>query len=268
MKDKGLNSEKFLRRSDLARYKVILQYDGSGFCGFQKQKTSRTIQGEVESALHLVGWKGTSILAAGRTDSGVHAIGQVIAFDLEWKHSNKDLLRALNSNLPHDVAVQSVIRVRADFHPRYFALGRKYHYRLFCEEIRQPLKERYAWRVWPLVDLEAMDKTAKYLQGTHDFVSFGSPSKPGGSTVRTIMQAGWFQDSSDLVFEIVGNAFLYHMVRHLVFMQVCIGQERITWEVMAGILAGKVLDRPRDLAPASGLTLVEVIYPPDIMSTD
>ncbi|MBE0411863.1 MAG: tRNA pseudouridine(38-40) synthase TruA [Anaerolineales bacterium] len=248
----------------MARYKVILQFDGSDFCGFQKQKQSRTVQGIVESALRLLGWKGTSILAAGRTDSGVHATGQVIAFDLDWKHSPKDLLRALNSHLPYDVAGQSVSRVLADFHPRYSAQGRRYKYRLFCDETRQPLKERYSWRIWPPVDLHKMQEAANYLQGTHDFGAYGSPIKPGGSTIRTIKRVGWFEEGSDMVFEIVGDAFLYHMVRRLVFVQSKIGQEEIQLEKIEGILSNKDFGRLQGLAPASGLTLVEVLYPPDI----
>jgi tRNA pseudouridine38-40 synthase len=268
MKEEELNTNNSLHQSDLVRYKIILQYDGSEFSGFQKQKSSRTVQGEVESVINKLGWEGDSLLAAGRTDSGVHASGQVVAFDLEWKHSLKDLQSALNSYLPLDIAVQSVVRVRADFHPRYSAHGRKYHYKLFCEETRQPLKERYAWRVWPSVNLEIMEKAAMYLLGTHDFGAFGSPPKSGRSTLRTIMQAGWFKDASYLVFEIVGNAFLYHMVRHLVFILTCVGQERVKLETIEDMLEGKDVERLRGLAPANGLTLVEVLYPPEILMSD
>jgi tRNA pseudouridine38-40 synthase len=268
MKKKELNTYNSLHQNNLVRYKVILQYDGSDFSGFQKQKTSRTVQGEVESALNKLGWEGDSLLSAGRTDSGVHASGQVVAFDLEWKHSLKDLQSALNSYFPGDISVQSVVRVRADFHPRYSALGRRYHYRLFCEENRQPLKERYAWRVWPSVDLEIMEKAARKLLGTHDFGAFGSPPKPGKSTLRTIMQAGWFEDAPYLVFDIVGNAFLYHMVRHLVFILACVGQDRVKLETIEDMLERKVLERQKGLAPANGLTLVEVFYSPEILMPD
>jgi len=263
MKDKGVCTDNFLHHNQVARYKVIIEYDGSDFQGFQKQAQARTVQGEIESALRRFGWKGTSVLAAGRTDSGVHASGQVIAFDHEWQHSEEDLRRALNSHLPHDIAGRAVSRVSSDFHPRYWAQGRRYQYRLFCEDTRRPLKERYAWRVWPEVDIEQIQQAALHLQGTHDFLAFGSPTKAGGSTVRTIRKATWFDKGSDLVFEVVGNAFLYHMVRHLVFWQVSIGQGRVKHDTTPRLLEGKELDLSLGLAPPCGLTLVEVLYPPD-----
>jgi tRNA pseudouridine38-40 synthase len=248
----------------VARYKVILEYDGSDFQGFQKQAQARTVQGVVESALRMIGWEGTSLLAAGRTDRGVHALGQVITCDLEWNHSLGDLLRALNSHLPPDVAVRATYRVSSDFHPRYCAQSRRYHYRLFCDETQRPLKERYAWRVWPEVDLEQMQNAAQQLHGTHDFHAFGSALQTGGSTIRTIIRAKWFEEMSDLVFEVVGNAFLYHMVRHLVFWQVLIGQGQAELKLLPELLAGKDLHLPQGLAPPGGLTLVEVLYPSDI----
>lgn len=245
----------------MARYKVILEYDGSDFHGFQKQAQARTVQGVVESVLRTLGWEEASLQAAGRTDSGVHASGQVIAFDFKWKHSLADLQRALNSQLPVDVSARSIYLVRADFHPRFSAQSRRYCYTILCEEIRRPLKERYAWRVWPKVNLELMQMAAQYLQGTHDFSAFGAPTQPGGSTIRTIKQAGWVEAGSDIVFDIVGNAFLYHMIRHLVFWQVAIGQGRMGVEMIPKILAGEVLDIPQGLAPPGGLNLVEVVYP-------
>ena len=112
----------------MARYQIILAYDGTGFSGFQRQaqgKKSRTVQAAVETASRQIGWQGSSIQAAGRTDAGVHAAGQVIAFDLNWTHGEQALLAALNANLPPDVAAQAAYECRADFHPRYAALTRK-----------------------------------------------------------------------------------------------------------------------------------------------
>ena len=117
----------------MALYKVILSYDGTNFHGFQRQSDVRTVQDVVENALIKIGWQGSRILAAGRTDSGVHASGQVIAFDYKWNHSTRDLHRALNANLPIDVAVSSVEVAEDNFHPRYDARVRHYQYRIFCE---------------------------------------------------------------------------------------------------------------------------------------
>ncbi|MCS6911316.1 MAG: tRNA pseudouridine(38-40) synthase TruA, partial [Anaerolineales bacterium] len=112
--------------SRLARYRALVEYDGTDFLGFQRQAQGRTVQGELEHGLRRIGWRGTAVLAAGRTDAGVHAAGQVIAFDLEWQHGEAALLRALNANLPADVSVRSVEECRPDFHPRYSAKARRY----------------------------------------------------------------------------------------------------------------------------------------------
>lgn len=248
----------------MAHYKVILAYDGTEFQGFQRQLDVRTVQGAVESALRKIGWKDSSILAAGRTDSGVHASGQVISFDLEWEHPSQDLRSALNAHLPADISAQSVEPVGMDFHPRYTAVARRYFYRLICEEVRQPLLERYAWRIWPPVPIDPLQEAASVIIGTHDFSGFGTSPKPGGSTVREIMASSWSADGNELTYEILGNAFLYHMVRRLVSIQVEIGQGRKEIQVISAILGKERNGSVQGLAPAQGLSLGEVVFPPDI----
>ena len=249
----------------MARYQVVLVYDGTEFQGFQRQakdsSISRTVQAVVEAVLQQLGWQDRSILVAGRTDTGVHASGQVIAFNLDWKHSVDELRAALNALLPMDVAARSVNPVKADFHPRYGALARRYRYRIYCQAVRDPLRDRFAWRVWPAVETNRMEQAARHLIGTHDFASFGTPPRSGGSTIRSVSQAGWYMEGADLVFEIVGNAFLYHMVRRLVFVLVAIGQRRLEPETISGCLEGSSQSIVQGLAPSQGLTLVEVIYP-------
>lgn len=244
----------------IERYQVILAYDGSEFKGFQRQARARTVQGVVEEALRKLGWQGKSILAAGRTDTGVHALGQVIAFDLEWAHSPDELRNALNANLPALLAARSVSLVRSDFHPRYDASSRIYRYRLFCDEIRQPLRERFAWRVWPAVDPDRLHRTAALLEGTHDFSAFGTPPRPSSSGVRTVFRASWTVAGDELIFEISANAFLYHMVRRLVAVQVEAGQGRMPVEQIADSLAKQADPSPLGIAPACGLTLIDVKY--------
>ena len=245
----------------MARYQVLLAYDGSEFSGFQRQSGTRTVQGVVEAALKALGWRGKSLLAAGRTDTGVHATGQAIAFDLNWSHSTDDLLRALNANLPADLAIRQVRLTSLDFHPRYAALGRRYQYHIFCDGVRQPLKERYTWRVWPEVDLSAVVEAGKYLIGTYDFSAFGNPPRKGGSTTRTVLRAGWLQNEADLIFDITGNAFLYQMVRRIVALLVSVGQGRAKPIIVKQYLEGAELKPLQLLAPPQGLFLVEVIYP-------
>ncbi|MBN1668131.1 MAG: tRNA pseudouridine(38-40) synthase TruA [Anaerolineales bacterium] len=245
----------------MARYKVILAYDGTYFSGSQRQAETRTVQAVLEAALRKLGWLERSIQLAGRTDSGVHALGQVAAFNLDWNHAPEALLRALNALLPEDLAVQALTAVPAGFHPRYDALARRYRYRLLCDPIRQPLAERYAWRAWPQPELELLQLAAAELPGVHDFAAFGSPHRQGGSTVRQVLTAAWSAFPGGFTFEITGNAFLYHMVRRLVQVQVSIAQGQ-----QALALISKSLQHPPEtplqgLAPPQGLTLVEVHYP-------
>ncbi len=260
----------------MERYQVILAYDGSHYKGFQRQARARSVQGAVEDALRKIGWQGQSILAAGRTDSGVHARGQVIAFDLEWKHEAQDLQTAMNSYLPPDVVARQVQKVCASFHPRYDASWRMYQYRIYCQHVRDPLLEPYAWRVWPAVQLSSLQAACLPLAGTHDFVAFGKAPQAGGHTTRVILQAGWKQEQPYLEFEITGQAFLYHMVRRLVFMQVAIaqgmlGMDALQQALQPGTNANRVdgnttIGHPKlvhGLAPAQGLVLAEVHYPPE-----
>lgn len=245
----------------MARYQIILAYDGTEFRGFQRQKNARTVQGCVEAALAVLGWNDRSILSAGRTDSGVHAKGQSIAFDLGWQHAPLELLRGLNANLPPDIAAREIRQVPDSFHPRFSALRRSYRYHLYCSESRQPLLDRYTWRVWPPVSLERLREFAENLVGTRDFTAFGTPQRAGGSTVRTVSKADWSQTECVIVFEITANAFLYHMVRRLVAYQVKAVREMTPVEEILAHLDGSSRKPLQGLAPAHGLTLIEVMYP-------
>ncbi len=244
----------------MARYKVILAYDGSEFAGSQRQANKRTVQGELEKSLRKLGWAGKSVIMAGRTDTGVHAAGQVAAFDLEWAHTNEQLLKALNARLPLDLAVKSLSEAPGDFHPRFDASSREYRYRLFCEPTRDPLREKFAWRVWPVVDEQALQPTAAIFIGTHDFSSFGSPTTPKGATVRTVTKAEWRKmPDGEWQFEVRADAFLYRMVRRLVFVQVSTAQGKCSVEEVRSALQMQA-KLPAGLAPAHGLALVEVKY--------
>ncbi len=247
----------------MVRYKLILAYDGTQFAGFQRQanvRGDRTVQGEVEFALRQLGWQGSSILAAGRTDRGVHASCQVIAFDLDWRHPMDELQAALNAYLPSDMAVSAVETAKDDFHPRYRASARRYRYRIYCQPWRDPLRDRYAWRVWPPVQLERLQAIAGRLVGSRDFAAFGTPPRAGGSTVRTVHTSWWQCDGEDLIYEIVANAFLYHMVRRLVYAQVVVAQGILAEQEVFDRLEGTNRTMLQGIAPPQGLVLAEVIY--------
>jgi tRNA pseudouridine38-40 synthase len=258
----------------MARYQLTLAYDGADFFGSQRQAKNagsslsrpRTVQGEIEKALRELGWKERTILLSGRTDTGVHATGQVVSFDLDWTHSDDELVRALNSLLPADLAVRDAKVTHAEFHPRFDATSRRYQYKLFCRSLRDPFRERFAWRVFPPVKTEVLNAAAILFLGTHDFSAFGSATTPKGTTVRTVTKAEWTQTQNDeWQFDVQADAFLYRMVRRLVFVQVAVAQGKFPVEAIAQALAkqpaaGKRSGLPSGLAPANGLTLVEVIY--------
>lgn len=252
--------------SPIAHYKAILAYDGTNYAGFQKQAKVRTVQSELEAALVKLGWNGRSLLAAGRTDTGVHASGQVIAFSLSWNRTLPTLLNALNANLPADIAVRHLELAPEGFRPRQDALARRYRYTLFYHPVRHPLLERYAWRIWPEPDLTLLEQTAERLLGIHDFQAFGTPPLPGGVTIRQVFTSTWQRDLIEpdsiprFVYEIEANAFLFHMVRRIVQLQVTIAQKRLPLDIIAQYLTNQNPDPVMGLAPPQGLNLCAVRY--------
>lgn len=247
----------------MARYKFILAYDGARFEGSQRQLKKRTVQGELEKALQKIGWTGRSAQLAGRTDSGVHAEGQAASADLEWGHSPSELVAALNANLPNDLAVREAHEAPADFQPRFDATSRLYRYRLFCDNVREPTRERFLWRVWPTVETlhatSLLNEAAQVFIGKHDFASFGSAPTRGGSTERTVITSAWTKQNGEWQFRVRADAFLYRMVRRLVYVQVAVAQNRLTVEKIRAALKEKV-PLLAGLAPAHGLSLIEVNY--------
>jgi tRNA pseudouridine38-40 synthase len=256
----------------MARYKLILAYDGAGFAGSQRQAGNarsragkrRTVQGDLEQALRSLGWQGRSILMAGRTDAGVHASGQVAAVDLDWAHGPAALRDALNARLPFELVVRDAELVNPKFHPRFDARSRRYRYSLFCGSVRDPLGERFSWRVWPPFDPELLAEIAQVLPGQHDFAAFGSPPGAKSSTIRTVLLASWRPVEADgrWQFDVAADAFLYRMVRRLVFVQVAFAQGRCSRTAVVQALGGGGAHNalPAGLAPAHGLELMQVNY--------
>lgn len=244
----------------MARYRIKLAYDGTDFHGSQIQPGLRTVQGEAERALKKLAGKHISILFAGRTDAGVHASGQVISFELNWSHPEEDLQKAFNALLPRDMSALEVARTKDGFHPRFDARLRRYCYSFRVNEHRDPLENRYCWRVWPALSLERLQNASQYLLGVHDFRAFGSPHQPGGSTVRMIEQVDWTRTDEHYQLELTGNAFLYHMVRHIVIILVKIGQQKEDPGLISQFLREPEGPPAQGLAPARGLQLAEVFY--------
>jgi tRNA pseudouridine38-40 synthase len=245
----------------MALYQVTIAYDGTEFSGFQRQNSVRTVQNELEEALRKLGWQERAINAAGRTDAGVHASGQVASFELAWQHSNEKLQDALNDLLPEDIGIMQVKKAPEGFHPRYSAILRTYRYQIYFDRISDPLKERFFWRVWPKPDFEVLQEAGKLFLGKHDFRKFGRPPNERSTTIRTVETAQWEfgSDGSEALFTLSAQAFLYHMVRRIVNVLVRTGQGRISLKDLQDSIE-RQKELPAGIAPAKGLTLEEIIY--------
>ena len=245
----------------MALYKINVSYDGTDFHGYQRQTQLRTVQSEIEKALARLGWSEESILSSGRTDTGVHADGQVAVFEFEWKHSDEDLKKALNSTLPADVSIREISHVRDGFHPRYDAKSRIYRYQIYLSPTTDPIKDRFSWRVWPKLDYPLIGTAEKLFLGSHDFRMFGKPYYSGGRTERFIEKVECLQDENEYIasFQIQANSFLYHMVRRIVFILVRVGQGKIEPGSIKESFEG-INNLPPGIAPAKGLFLEEIIY--------
>ncbi|GAB4158483.1 MAG: tRNA pseudouridine(38-40) synthase TruA [Candidatus Promineifilaceae bacterium] len=242
------------------RFRALIEYDGTQYFGFQRQRADQvTIQGALETALRTVTGEPAAILAAGRTDSGVHASGQVVCFDLTWRHGVDALQRALNVNLPADIVVKRLEVTHAAFHPRFDARRRSYRYQIYNEPVRSPAHRLYSWHVSQPLDMAQMNEAAAHLIGVHDFATFGQPPQ-GTNTVREVFQAEWRREADLLTFTIEANAFLYQMVRSLVGSLKLVGEGK--WTVATFVTALHGCDRKyiTTVAPPHGLFLVSVTY--------
>jgi tRNA pseudouridine38-40 synthase len=242
------------------RVRAVVAYDGTDYGGWQRQTNAPTVQAALETALAQVGQGAITVLAAGRTDAGVHAEGQVAAFDTDWRHGVDALQRALNAVLPPDVAVRDVAQVAPDFHPRYDARSRRYRYTVYNAPVRSPLTRRYSLHVTAPLDVDAMQQAARVLIGEHDFAAFGQPYKPGGATVRRMLLAEWGGKLSWLTFDIEANAFLYRMVRSIVGTLLQVGRGEMSVEEFAAVLASRERSQAGPTAAPHGLCLMEVKY--------
>ncbi len=241
------------------RIKAIVGYDGTGYGGFQRQENAPTIQAEIEAVLEQLTGAPIRILAAGRTDAGVHAEGQVIAFDPDWRHPVTQLQRGMNALLPEQVVINELDEVDPGFHPRYDATSRHYQYTIYRAAVRHPFHARYSLHVEQGLDVQAMSQATQYLLGCHDFLAFGSPPQ-GDLSVREVFRAEWTAEGPWLRFDIEANAFLYRMVRMLVGTLLRVGSGALTPESFAEILETRNRERAGPAVVAEGLCLKSVAY--------
>ena len=241
------------------RIALLLQYDGGGFAGSQRQADKRTVQEALEDAVTALTGAGSRCDFAGRTDAGVHALGQVAAFTTAATISNDRWVRGLNHFLSADVAVQAARRVPADFDPRRAALDRTYHYRVCLADQRQPLWERAAWVLSGPFDLDAMRHALMVLEGKHDFAAFAGRTD-GAGTVRTLQKACLRATVNELEFSFQAPSYLPHQVRHMVGQVIAVGRGRACPGIVGELLAQPRTGAAGPVAPPQGLYLVQVRY--------
>lgn len=244
------------------RFRAEVEYDGTNYHGFQRQREEPTIQQELEQSITVISGEQVAVVGAGRTDTGVHATGQVIAFNLEWKHSLHELHRALNAKLPEDIVLRALSAASDDFHPRFDARIRTYNYHIYNANIRSPLLRIHSWHIIRPLDLKAMNQAAEAIIGVHDFATFGQPPQ-GDDTVREVYSSSWRRDGSLLLFEISANAFLKRMVRSLVGTMRSVGDGSRSSEEFELALMARNRSHSGKTAPARGLYLMQVSYEAD-----
>jgi tRNA pseudouridine38-40 synthase len=244
------------------RIALGLEYEGSGFCGWQSQAGGGAIQNVVESALSMVADAPTRVVCAGRTDAGVHAVGQVVHFDTEAVRPNTAWVRGVNTHLPASVAVRWAQPVAKDFHARFSALGRRYRYLLLNRAERPGLMaRRVGWFHRPL-DAVVMAAAARMLVGEHDFSAFRSVECQAKSPVKILRRADVARQGDLLVFDFEASGFLHHMVRNLVGALVYVGKGAHPPEWLGEILAGRDRALAAPTFDASGLYFAGVDYDP------
>ncbi|MBW2714978.1 MAG: tRNA pseudouridine(38-40) synthase TruA [Deltaproteobacteria bacterium] len=246
----------------MPNFRFTLEYDGTGFVGWQAQADGqRTVQDEFEAAIARVTGQQLRVAAAGRTDAGVHALGQVVSAQVSTELSPLVLQRALNQSLPEDLAVVAAERAADDFHARFSAIGKLYCYRVWNASTRSPMRSARVHWVARELDVPAMAKAAEAFLGSHDFAALQAAGSDVESTVRTLERLDVEREPpGELVFWVQGDGFLRHMVRNLVGTLLEVGSGRRSIESMGELLACGDRRRAGPTAPAAGLTLVQVFY--------
>jgi tRNA pseudouridine38-40 synthase len=250
--------------------KLTIEYDGTNYCGWQIQKVKskmqnpklkiRTIQSTIEGALKKILQEKVKLIASGRTDSGVHALGQVVNFKTKSKLSPLRLKAALNSNLPLDIRIKSAVETDLNFHSRFQAKSKLYRYRILNKEKSFVFKRNYSHFIPYSLDWKAMRREARVLLGSHDFSSFQTKDKRERNPVRTIKKISVFKEDGEILIDIESDGFLYNMVRNIVGTLIEVGRGKLKKGALKEILEKKNRKFAGPTAPARGLCLVKVKY--------
>lgn len=251
-------------RHDMRRgnFKLTIEYDGSGFHGWQRQKGCRTVQGEIEKAIETLCGQKTALIGSGRTDAGVHALGQVAGFTCRTRLDPATIQKALNSLLPAEIVIRDCQPAAPGFHARFDARRKTYRYRILNRPLAAAVGRQYAWHLRRPLDLGAMRRAAAVLIGRHDFAAFEGAGSPRSHTIRQVFTACFHaEEGGDVVaFDIEADGFLRFMVRNIVGTLVLVGGEKIGVSDFAEILQSRERRRAGPTAPPQGLFLMRVSY--------
>ncbi len=246
-------------------YKLTLAYDGTHFTGWQRQPGRRTVQGVLEKVLGAVLQEEVRCMSSGRTDSGVHALAQIVGFQSATRHPPEAILKALNAELPEDLFVFDVGEVSPEFHPIKDAVRKRYRYIIQDGRVRDIFDRQYVWQVFRRLDVELMQQAAKHLVGTHDFQSFESHGSSRLTTIRTIydllVERKEAERTDRIIIEVEADGFLYNMVRNIAGTLMLIGKGNHSPDWPLDILAAKDRRVCGPTAPAQGLFMMWVEYP-------
>lgn len=239
------------------RVRLVVAYDGTNYHGWQVQNNGITIEGELNRALSDLFQEKIEVIGASRTDSGVHALGNVAVFDTTGRMPAEKVSYALNQRLPEDIRIQASDAVPADWHPRYCSSRKTYEYRIYRGQFPMPTKRLYSLFSYHSYDVAKMQEAAAYLVGEHDFKSFCQTGAQVQSTVRILYQAEVEEQGDDLVIRVCGSGFLYNMVRIIAGTLMEVGQGKKRPEELPAIIAARDRGKAGPTAPAQGLTLIK-----------
>lgn len=250
-----------------SRYKIVIAYDGSRYHGWQIQPNALSIQEEIETVLFKILQSKITLTGSGRTDTNVHAIGQVAHFDAKILDTQK-FITSLNALLPKDISVLSLDNVPKSFHARYSALKKIYHYHIDLNTVQEPFSRFYQYHHPQKLDLHQIRKGAKILLGTHDFQSFANKKKGCHDFIRTLFRLDILEENKKVRFEFEGDGFLYKMVRNIVGTLLDVGRGKTSLEELQHILESKDRKNASAAIPGHGLFLIQVIYPKSLSSIE
>ncbi len=244
----------------MRNFKITIEYDGTAYCGWQRQPNGPTIQEKLEDAIMTVTGESVTVKGAGRTDAGVHALGQVASFTTSTRLSPKELRPALNANLPEDISVVGVEGVADDFDAQRNSRGKTYVYKILNRQTRSPLLRRTALFVPYPLDLPAMEKAAEYPRGKHDFAAFRTTGSSAKTTTRDLWQLTVDRTDQLITITLSADGFLYNMARTIVGTLIEVGRGKLSPEDFREILESRDRSRAGPTAPPQGLCLLEVHY--------